>query len=370
MDVGNNQGTQPGTVVFTGNTICGPGAAAVEFYAFQVIPTVAYRQQNFVFKNNIIANVGSSEVNMRLTYAPSNWIANGNIYDPQGRYYWNNASLGTSFASWRSASGQDAGSKTGTPTFVDIPSGDLHLDPNDTVARGFGVDITDITGWDIDGDPRDPFSPTAGADVGSGTADTDPPTIVAWASAGEHGRGVGEALLDIPDDGSFSEPRSGGIAKLIVDFSERMDPLSFTPGAVQIAGLDAGGQPVDLGGIVIGTELRDSDTAGVITFTPPLPDYARYAVGITGATDRAGNELVGDVDRIVAALCGDVSGDLRVNATDFSRVRAARTRLIDPGVADQVRADVSMDGRINASDLSRIRARRSNDARGITDPGL
>ena len=149
-----------------------------------------------------------------------------------------------------------------------------------------------------------------------------------------------------------------------------MDPVSFVPGAVQIAGLDSNNQPIDLSGLNIETELRSGDTVGVISFTPPLPDHAKYAVGIAGVTDARGNELIGDTDRIVTALCGDVSGDLRVNSTDLSRVRAARTRLVDSGVTDQVRSDVSVDGRVNASDLSRIRARRPNDARGIADPEL
>ena len=70
----------------------------------------------------------------------------------------------------------------------------------------------------------------------------------------------------------------------------------------------------------------------------------------------------------MTALVGDVSGDLRVNATDFSRVRAVRTRVIDPNTAEEVRADVSGDGRVNAADLSRVRGRRGNDATGISDP--
>ncbi len=85
-------------------------------------------------------------------------------------------------------------------------------------------------------------------------------------------------------------------------------------------------------------------------------------------TAAGGDELSGDSDRIMTGLIGDASGDLRINATDFSRVRAERTRLIDPQDPNQVRCDVSADGRVNASDLSRIRPRRPNDARGIPDP--
>jgi hypothetical protein len=153
-----------------------------------------------------------------------------------------------------------------------------------------------------------------------------------------------------------------------VEFSEAMDPVSFAPSCVELAALDSNNDPLDLSGVVIDTSLRTGDTVGVITFTDALPDYARYTARISGVTDVVGNALGEDNDRTMTALCGDVSGDLRVNATDFSRVRSARTRLVDSGNPDQVRADVSLDGRVNASDLSRIRARRGNDARGIADP--
>ena len=200
--------------------------------------------------------------------------------------------------------------------------------------------------------------------------DTDPPVITGWYSAAEHRRGIGEVLLEIPDDGSFCEPRSGGIGTLIVQFSEPIDPGTLTGERVQVAGLDAMGQAVNLSEINVTTATGDADTTAIISFSPPLPDFAKYVVRINGVTDGAGNRLDGDSDRVMTALVGDVSGDLRVNAADFSRVRAHRTRLIDPGDLAQVRADVNEDGRVNAADLSRVRARRGNDARGIADPDV
>ncbi len=366
---GNDAGNQPGSVTIVGNTISGPWVRGGFFHAISINDDHPYRQQNWVIKNNIVTNVGGGNKNVGVEYAPTNWVANGNVYDGSTGFVWNNSNV-SSLASWRSVTGQDADSRVGNPSFVDAANDDFHLDPNDTVARGAGVDITDITGWDIDGDIRDPNNPTAGADVEGAPPDTEPPAILGWASAADHGHGVAEALLAIPDDGSFSEPRSGGIGKLIVLFSEAIDPVSFIPGGVRVAGLDANNLSVDLGGLVIGCALRDGDVIGEVTFTPALPDYAKYVVRVSGARDTAGNGLAGDDDRIVTALCGDVSGDLRVNATDFSRVRAARTRVVDPGTPDQVRADVSADGRVNASDLSRIRARRGHDARAIPGPVL
>ena len=364
---GNNAGPQgAGTITIAGNTFYGSPSGAAIF----LDDRRAYPVHSWDVRNNIIANVRGSYRNVRTDYAPTNWVANGNVYDGDyPSFKWNNANVAT-LGAWQTVTGQDAGSKAGKPNFVAPAAGDLHLDPNDTVARGFGVDITDITTWDFDGDARDPGNPTAGADVEGASPDIDPPTILAWSSGATHGHGAGEALLAIPPAVAFSEPRSSGVGKLVVQFSEPMDPVSFTPASVRIAGLDVNGLPVDLGGVTIGASMRGGETVGEITFTPPLPDHAKYAVRISGATDVAGNEFIDDGGRIVTALCGYVSGDLRVNATDFSRVRSARTRSVDAGDSDQVRADVSTDGRVNASDLSRIRARRGNDARGIADPSV
>ncbi len=210
---------------------------------------------------------------------------------------------------------------------------------------------------------------TTGTFSGS-PVDLDPPTIAAWYSAVVHDRGAGEALLEIPDDGSFCEPRSAGINTLVIVFTEPLDPMSCAGALVEVCGLVPNGEELDFNSFVITTDTRGDDTVGVITFDPALPDFARYAVRISGATDVAGNELAGDNDRVLTALEGDVSGDRRVNARDLFRVRAGRTRLIDALDANQARADVTCDGRVNATDLSRVRAKRGRDARGIEDPIL
>ncbi len=196
--------------------------------------------------------------------------------------------------------------------------------------------------------------------------DGDPPTITAWYSAGDHGRGVGEVLLEIADDGSFSESRDG-ISKLIVEFSEPVDPLSVASAFVALGGRDANNERMDMNSISVAVTVRDATTAE-ITFTPALADYARYYVSISGVTDLAANAQAGDKDRIVAALAGDASGDLRVNVSDMSVVRGARTKLIDPNSIDEVRSDLTVDGRVNVADLSRMRPQLGNDATGIDDP--
>ena len=365
--LGNNGGPQVGVVTFAGNTIYGPGGGS-DFTGMDIYSTRIYPQQDFIIKNNIVANVGSDSLNMRVGHDPNGWIANGNIYDDDGNFNWN-PSLSTTltFAEWQTTTGQDGSSRTGDPVFVDDANGDFHIDPNDTLVEGAGVDITDITTIDIDGEERTAGTPWPGADV---RLETQQPTILAWHSAAAHGRSVGEALLEIHDDGNFSEPRSDGISKLILVFDEPIDPASLISVNVAIAGLDANNAPIDCNSIAIGTSTRNGNTEAVITFTPALPDYAKYKVAVSGVTDAVGNPLAGDADRIMTALIGDVSADRRVNATDLSDVRATRTRLINKNNSGQVRADVSQDGRVNAADRSRVRVRRDNDARGISDPTI
>ncbi len=370
-ETGNNIVPQTGTLTIAGNTIYGPFEYE-SIWGFRsgsaILLTpkdVVYKQQNYVIKNNVIANTGSGD-NIELDYAPTGLIANGNIYDPSGQFRWDETQhwVTLSFSQWQAATGQDANSKLAVPTFINAPD-DLHLSAADTVAIGFGVDITAITDHDFDGDPRSAATPTAGADV---VDDTTPPTIITWHSAADHGRGVGESLLIIADDGSFCEPRSSGVSRLIVELSEPIAPASIAPASVVVVGRDANGDSVYLGAVVISTSLRDGDTKIVVEFSPALPDYARYLVRLDGVSDAAGNPTSGDTDRIITALCGDITGDLRVNTADLSAIRGSRTKLINAGLTSDVRADLTCDGRVNVSDLSQLRPSSGNDAAAIADP--
>ena len=208
------------------------------------------------------------------------------------------------------------------------------------------------------------------ATTASGTiVDTEPPTLLAWYSAKTHDRGVGEVLLEIADDDDdFSDPRSGGIGKLVLEFSEVMDVATFTSSTMRVVGYDANHLPVDLSGTTITCQASGDGSQCEITFVPALPDYARYAMDIAGVTDLGGNPLAGDSDRIFSALEGDISQDLRVNVSDLSLVRGARTTLISSDDEAQVRADITCDGRVNVTDLSRVRANRDNNLDTIGNP--
>ncbi len=213
---------------------------------------------------------------------------------------------------------------------------------------------------------------TGGGDAPAGAgADVDPPTIDAWYSAAQHGNGVGQVLLEMPDDGAFSDPRIHAVVnRLLIAFSEPIDPRGFTRDSVRIAGRDAGNLPVDLSETTITTQTDEQDTVGIIHFGPVLPDAARYLVRLEGVTDAAGNPLAGDNDRVFTALGGDANGDLRVNAIDLSYIWARRTNEIDGVSPEQTRADVTGDGRVNAIDLSATWPRRGSDMQDVGDPEL
>jgi len=204
--------------------------------------------------------------------------------------------------------------------------------------------------------------------AGLAGVDSTSPLITGWSSAATHG-GVGEVLLTIPDDGTFSEPRNTGVRRLVVNFSEAVNPATFMAGSVQIAGHDINGNDLNLSGISIVTSLRNGNTEGVIDFSAALPNVARYVVRVQGVTDVAGNALAGDNDRIITALIGDATGDRRTNTTDLSLIWANRINPISPTNVNQVRSDVFTDGRVNTTDLSGAWGNRA-DARFIPDPVL
>ena len=194
-----------------------------------------------------------------------------------------------------------------------------------------------------------------------------PVHVLSWSSANDHLRGVGEAALSIPDDGSFSEPRSGGISRLLVRFDGAIDPATFTAAHILLAGNGLAGA-LNLTGITITTSLRDGNTTGVIQLSQSLPDIATYLVRLAGVKGQSGQDLSGDVDIVLTALKGDVSGDGRVNVTDLSYVSSRYADPIGSADAAQVRADLNQDGRTNVTDVSYSWAQRNHDARAIVDP--
>ena len=218
-------------------------------------------------------------------------------------------------------------------------------------------------------DPNDGGSAPSNVVRTAALAAATPTTITSWASAGVHGRGVGEVGLTIPDDGTFSEPRASGASTLLVTFSGAISAASLTPAAVGVWGTKEDGSPVDLSGVTVTTSTRANGTVGVVSFTPALPDDARYLVRLTGVRGADGQLVAGDADRVLTALLGDATGDRRVNSTDVGAVTSLRgIDPIDPSDVNQVRSDVTNDGRVNNTDVGGVTSVRGKDARFIADP--
>ena len=80
---------------------------------------MAYKQNDYVIENNIIANTVEGDKNIEVDYAPSNLISRGNVYAPGARFRWEETKhwVTMSFSEWKAATSQDADSKTGRPAF-------------------------------------------------------------------------------------------------------------------------------------------------------------------------------------------------------------------------------------------------------------
>jgi hypothetical protein len=205
------------------------------------------------------------------------------------------------------------------------------------------------------------------------------PTVVKWESVVVHLRGVGPVALEIPANGTFSEPRSA-VTKLVVTFDRPIDPATAVPEHVNLCGLMPGPTegsfvPVDLSNVTMTVKTSASDTRMEINFTPGLPDFARYRIELKGIRGPGGplKPGTGGLTRIFTALQGDAFQDLRVNATDVGGARnlaLVGTDPIDPTNLQHVRSDANNDGRVNATDVGGMRARalRGVDARAIPDP--
>ena len=173
---GNGTGPQQGTITISGNTIYGPVRSAgilllgyTPFgYPYGKLIENKYKHQSYVIRNNIIAITGGRAI--ASTYAPSDLIANGNVYGPSLQMQWNEPfpkgwliepfeGKLLSFEEWQKATGQDSSSIIATPMFVDVKQGDLQLKK---AFKGVPLECTDV---DFYGNPRSKDAPVVGAIV-------------------------------------------------------------------------------------------------------------------------------------------------------------------------------------------------------------
>jgi hypothetical protein len=200
-----------------------------------------------------------------------------------------------------------------------------------------------------------------------------------WESIVDHRPYAGYIGLVIPEDWTpdvthdspFSESRRG-IGRLRVKFNADLDPRSVTSASVALAGRGLDGA-LNLHGILIEAEATQDDELE-ITFSPTLPDFAKYRVELQGLLTSSGTPVTQGLSRIFTALRGDATDDGRVNATDVGGVRGLVHERVGPAPAyDPIairtaRSDVFTDGRINATDVAVVRYLVGRDARTIQDP--
>jgi len=149
-----------GDITIAGNTFHGTYTGNVIDVDADINPI-----DDYTIKNNIFsANTGND---IAIQHAPSIIDFDGNVFSGSS-WHWNGTTTG-SFDTWKTLTGEDANSTVCDPTYVDVATGDLHLDPSDTCATDAGVDITAITTVDIDGDTRLSVNADAGADEGGTT---------------------------------------------------------------------------------------------------------------------------------------------------------------------------------------------------------
>jgi len=198
-------------------------------------------------------------------------------------------------------------------------------------------------------------------------ADSEAPSVLQWASV----KGAGESLAALPlaTGTPVSEPRSGGLSKLVATFSEPIDPETFDAVSISLAAYNAAGVEVAVPPTTVSATLTVGGTAAEIGFTPALPSGLRYCVRIVGATDVAGNLLAAATARLdVAVARGDVTGDRRVNVTDFGAIATLIGVTVDRANPAHVRCDLDGSGTITQADLVSAMSGNGVDLRAAVNP--
>jgi hypothetical protein len=183
-----DSGAITGTLLIAGNTIEANGAIC-DLGLIGLCTNGdcrSQKQQNVKIWGNILRGCQTNAAAIDVSYAPSGFAADWNVYDTTANWVWNGSSRAT-LASWRTALGgcpaatHDCGARQCVPSYVSASSGDYHLQATDTCARDAGFTLAGILDRDIDGQSRPGgASWDVGADevVLGGTSAPAPPKLL------------------------------------------------------------------------------------------------------------------------------------------------------------------------------------------------
>jgi len=168
---------------------------------------------------------------------------------------------------------------------------------------------------------------------------------IRWYSVVQH---AGVSLpLEIPADGSFTEPRNANMITIVAVLPEPVDPASISAANIDFIGRDNASAVCDPPFSV----SMDATHTQVRVTVFGLTDIARYRILLK---KHRGVELS---QRVFARFMGDVlSGDNWVDTTDYDKVVAF---IVDPDDFDptdviHVRADIDCDFLHLTGDLTTI----------------
>lgn len=157
---------------------------------------------------------------------------------------------------------------------------------------------------------------------------------IRWYSVVQH---AGVSLpLEIPDDGSFTEPRNANMITIVAVLPEPVDPASIGMANIDFIGRDNAAVVCDPAFSV----SMDATHTQVRVTVFGLTDIARYRIRLK---NNSGAELG---QRVFARLMGDVNGDETVtNLSDTDPIQTRATDSVDLNPADQldIRSDVDGD---------------------------
>ncbi len=170
---------------------------------------------------------------------------------------------------------------------------------------------------------------------------------VRWYSVVQH---AGVSLpLEIPADGTFTEPRNASMITIVAVLPEPVDPASIGPANIDFIGRDNADAVCDP---PFSVSMNAEHTQVRVTVYG-LTDIARYRIRLK---NNSGAELG---QRVFARFMGDVvSGDNRVDITDYNKVLAFIYDPDDfnPNNTMGIRADIDCDLLYLTGDLTTLQS--------------